>query len=73
MIRTAFLAAALTLTALSPALAQEITPAERAACKSDYESYCRGTFPGGGRIIKCLAGHYEKLSPACKKIVDSKK
>lgn len=73
MIRTTLLAAALALTALSPALAQDITPAERAACKADYEAFCRGTFPGGGRIIKCLAGHYAKLSPGCKKIVDTKK
>jgi hypothetical protein len=73
MFRTTLLATTFALTALSPALAQEITPAERAACKADYEAFCRGTFPGGGRIIKCLAGHYAKLSPACKKIVDSKK
>jgi hypothetical protein len=73
MFRTTLLATTLALTALSPALAQEITPAERVACKADYEAFCRGTFPGGGRIIKCLAGHYAKLTPACKKIVDSKK
>jgi Cysteine rich repeat len=73
MIRTTLLAAALALTALTPALAQEITASERAACKADYESYCQGTMPGGGRIIKCLASHYEKLAPACKKVVDSKK
>ena len=73
MIRTTLLAAALALTALTPALAQDITASEREACKADYEAFCRGTFPGGGRIIKCLASHYAKLTPACKKIVDSKK
>ncbi|MGA7974835.1 MAG: hypothetical protein WCA36_18725 [Pseudolabrys sp.] len=73
MFRTTLLATTLALTALTPALAVDITPAERAACKADYEAYCRGTFPGGGRIIKCLAGHYANLSPSCKKIIDSKK
>ena len=73
MIRTTLLAAALALTALTPALAQEISASERAACAANYEAFCKGTFPGGGRIIKCLASHYEKLTPACKKVVDSKK
>ncbi len=73
MIRTTLLAAALALTAFTPVLAQDITASERAACKANYETFCKGTFPGGGRIIKCLAGHYAKLSPACKKVIDSKK
>lgn len=73
MIRTTLLAAAFALTALSSAVAQDITAAERAACKTNYDAYCKGTMPGGGRIIKCLAGHYDKLAPACKKVVDSKK
>ncbi len=47
--------------------------AERTACTADYDKYCKGTFPGGGRIIKCLASHYEKLGGACKKVVDAHK
>ena len=73
MIRTTLLASALVLAAITPTLAQNITAAERTACQGDYNSYCKGTMPGGGRVIKCLAGHYAKLSPACKKVVDSKK
>jgi hypothetical protein len=49
------LATAFTLTSLSPAMAQEITPDECTACQVDYDKYCRGAFPGGGRIIRFLA------------------
>jgi hypothetical protein len=73
MTRTTILAASLLLASLLPALAQEITAAERAACDTDYEKYCRGTFPGGGRIIACLEKHYADLAPTCKKVVDGYK
>jgi hypothetical protein len=49
------LAAAFTLTSLSPAMAQEIIPDECAACQVDYDKYCRVALPGGGRIIRFLA------------------
>ena len=66
-------AALVVLMPLNAAVAQEITAAERTACKADYEKYCEGTFPGGGRIIRCLSGHYADLSAACKQVVDSQK
>jgi hypothetical protein len=52
----------------SSALAQ--LAAERAACTADYEKFCKGTIPGGGRIINCLAKHEATLSDACKKVVE---
>ena len=50
-----------------PALAQ--TAEERAACQADFEKYCQGTEPGGGRIIECLSKHMSELSAACQKVV----
>jgi hypothetical protein len=53
----------------SSAMAQELTAAQRDACTGDYEKYCKGTVPGGGRIIACLAKQNDKLTPACKKVL----
>jgi hypothetical protein len=36
------------------ALAQSLTAEQRDACKADYDKYCKGTMPGGGRIAACL-------------------
>ena len=44
------------------ALAQDFTAAQRAACKGDYETFCRGTRPGGGRVLACLSKQYGALS-----------
>ena len=49
--------------------AQEMTAAQRNACMGDYEKYCKGVEPGGGRIIACLAKESDKLTPACKKVL----
>lgn len=53
----------------SGAFAQELTSAQRDACTGDYEKFCKGTVPGGGRIIACLAKQGDKLTPACKKVL----
>jgi hypothetical protein len=63
------LVAALTLASLMPAMAQDFTPEQRAACKGDYNKFCKGTLPGGGRILACLRKHDGALSAACKKVV----
>jgi Cysteine rich repeat len=37
----------------------------RQACRSDYEQFCNGVQPGGGRILACLKSHAGDLSPVC--------
>jgi len=67
------IAFALVALPLTPALAQDFTAAQREACKTDYDQFCKGTMPGGGRVIACLAKNTDKLTAACKKVVDSQK
>jgi hypothetical protein len=55
------------------AFAQTLTAEQEAACKADYQKYCKGTMPGGGRIIACLNKQRSQLSDACKKVLDAAK
>ncbi len=55
------------------ATAQTLTAEQRAACKPDYDKYCSGTTPGGGRIIACLDKQHEALSETCRKVLDAQK
>jgi cysteine rich repeat protein len=57
------------LCASEAAFSQELTSEQRNACMGDYEKYCKGTTPGGGRIIACLSKSSDKLTPACKKVL----
>jgi hypothetical protein len=50
-----------------PALAQ--TAAQREACQADFEKYCPGVAPGGGRIVECLSQHMQKLTAECQNVV----
>jgi hypothetical protein len=68
MLRSILITAAI-LYAAPAALAQELTAAQRDACMGDYEKYCKGTVPGGGRIIACLNKSADKLTAACKKVL----
>jgi hypothetical protein len=72
MLRSTLLAAAFTLVSCS-AFAQDFTAEQRAACKGDYETFCKGTMPGGGRVLACLRKNESKLSAACKKMVEAQK
>ena len=66
MLRTVLIAAAM-LCAAPNAFAQDQIAARREACMSDYEKFCNGIMPGGGRIIACLSKEADNLTPACKK------
>jgi hypothetical protein len=37
----------------------------RIGCGADFRLLCRGTPPGGGRILSCLSTHRASLSPQC--------
>jgi hypothetical protein len=57
------------LCAAQAAVAQELTAEQRNACMGDYEKYCKGVAPGGGRIIACLAKSNDKLTADCKRVL----
>jgi hypothetical protein len=64
-------AAILFVIALSgSALAQ--TADSHGACKADYDKFCAGVAPGGGRIVACLSKQRDQLSDSCKKALDSR-
>ena len=65
--------AATLLLLATPAIAQDFTAEQRAACKTDYETFCKGTMPGGGRVLACLKKNEGKRSAACKKMVEAQK
>ena len=73
VIRITLLAAVVVLGSLTTALAQEFTAEQRAACKGDYNKFCRGTMPGGGRVLACLNKARAQLSNPCKNVVDAQK
>jgi hypothetical protein len=73
MKRFALFTAALALLSLNAARAQDFTAAQRAACKGDYDKFCKGTMPGGGRVLACLNKQHDQLSAACKTVVDAQK
>lgn len=55
----------LLIAAAAPAFAAD-TAVLQTACRSDFQALCKGTKPGGGRIIACLQKHSDKLSDGCR-------
>jgi hypothetical protein len=66
-----FVAAAFVAGISTAAFAQNLTAGQRTACKADYDKYCSGVTPGGGRIIACLNKQRDALSDSCKKVLDA--
>ena len=73
MTRLHFAVLAVALGCCGTASAQTLTAEQQAACKADYQKYCKGTMPGGGRIIACLNKQRDQLAEACKKVLDAQK
>lgn len=67
MTRMILIAALLGLSGV--AYAQDLTAEQRSACMGDYEKFCKGVAPGGGRIIACLSKSSDKLTAECKKVL----
>lgn len=51
---------------VSPLSSFALTPAG-GACVNEAKTLCKGTTPGGGRMLACLKTNMAKLSPACQK------
>jgi len=45
----------------------------RGACKADYDKFCAGIAPGGGKVIACLDAKRDQLSTSCKAALDGRK
>jgi hypothetical protein len=71
MSKLSFVTIALVVAFSGGASAQSSDP--RGACKADYDKFCAGIAPGGGRIVACLNGKRDQLSDTCKAALDSRK
>jgi hypothetical protein len=71
--RTALIATLAFVSLASTAFAQDADrPHNRGACRDDAQKLCAGVERGGGKIRECLAGQIDKLSDACRKMVESR-
>jgi Cysteine rich repeat len=71
--RTALIATIAFVSLSSAAFAQDADrPHNRGACRDDAQKLCAGVERGDGKIRECLAGQIDKLSDACRKVVESR-
>jgi hypothetical protein len=73
MSRLGFIVLALAVGSVTAVSAQTLTAEQRTACKADFEKFCAGTKPGGGRIIACLNKQRAQISEACRNVIDAQK
>jgi hypothetical protein len=71
MSKLRFAVLALAIGCSGSAFAQTTDP--RGACKAEYDKYCAGTLPGGGRVVACLNKQQNRLSDACKEVLANRK
>jgi hypothetical protein len=61
---------AIALGAASSSFAHSGTAEEQAACTPDVLTLCFWDIPSDERIVKCLNANLDKLSPACREVID---
>ena len=69
-IQVALAAAILLLPGLAAAQDRQ---AARKACGPDVRRLCKGTRPGGGRLLACLRANETALSPVCREFLQSQR
>ena len=47
------------------------TPQEQAACAGDAHRYCRDFIPDNFRVLACLKQEREKITKACRTVLES--
>jgi hypothetical protein len=56
--------------ASSPALAQQWSPEQRAACEPDAMRLCQQYVPDVGRVRACMLHYRRYLSPRCRAVLE---
>ena len=46
------------------------SPTFAQACENELKTYCQGVEPGNSRLLTCLQGYYQQLSPGCLAVFD---
>jgi hypothetical protein len=65
------IAPVLVLLSLAPLSASAETAAERRACTNDAFNFCAQYIPSRGRVAACLARNIDRISHACRTVMES--